>query len=437
MVDRTEALLPVGRATNEGSTAPATSSDQAQSRLEHGIANVHAKLTEVDDRLSRKLTTMCSTISEALSVGNGFRGGGAHGKSGYDLTPEQRVRKSDAELAGRAAAEADLRKQIADLEADVARLRARETQFREIILSSAGTQKVTDQDVTAAFSSPRQKAQQIAQSPIFDLTNISRLRMDNRKIPVHEEMERFYDLCRNLQKVDVHRRIKAKIFNILDTYIFSITCFGLKRSDTAGNKNTMWELEDGLVDFDAYLYNAKKGALNESVLADWRICTMQCIDQLKLPEEYSTFVAGKIRNFFFLLIPQQIKESEDEEYWLKLLELCQQAITLKRMMQLSKEGYAITYVKGKELFSKSDLLAEPMGVEDGRNADKTDVIAYMLFGGLSKPQSESRDGRKILEKAEVILKSKSPPALPVRRTGDMAGQQVSVFSNTSSLHRQD
>jgi len=149
-------------------------------------------------------------------------------------------------------------------------------------------------------------------------------------------------------------------------------------------------------------------AVNEGVIADWRICTLDCVELLKLPEEYSHFVARNMEIFFAPLISKRATESQRKEIWEKMVEVCQKSVKLKMMMQRSKEGYIVQSLDTKEssIYPHMEHFAESMGVESGMSADASDDIAYLLFGGLTKYAKHPGGERKTLVKAEVILKKR-------------------------------
>lgn len=158
------------------------------------------------------------------------------------------------------ATENKLRSELRDLEREMARLQKKEAYFREIILGSAGTQKITDHEIIQAFSDLRQEAQQLASSPVFDLKNIHKIAPDPRK----QKTRQFYAVCRDLRSRDVSNRLKAHIFTVLYQRILVRQVFGLKREDRGNEeKEHLWQMEEYLAHFEQYLMMDDKG------LFDW------------------------------------------------------------------------------------------------------------------------------------------------------------------------
>jgi hypothetical protein len=149
---------------------------------------------------------------------------------------------------------------------------------------------------------------------------------------------------------------------------------------------------------------------NDSEVASWRITTLDCITRLNMREDYGNYVANYMYEFFLPLIPQPASEELVKAMFQKLLELSQKCLALKSMMQRSKEGYAIEILEMKDRYSRIEQSAECMGIENGKSADASDDIAFLLFGILVKrTENMNPKEKKILVKGEVILKPKSKP----------------------------
>lgn len=142
-------------------------------------------------------------------------------------------------------------------------------------------------------------------------------------------------------------------------------------------------------------------------MADWKISTLQCIEAMKVREDYNKNVADTMYNFFEPLISKTATDPQKYGLWSKMANVCTKAIALKMVMQRSKEGYNIQTISLKEqpLYSSVTHCAESMGVEDGKTSDASDDIAYVLFGVLMKHPIDNARDSKVLVKAEVILKS--------------------------------
>jgi hypothetical protein len=334
---------------------------------------------------------------------------------------EERLQMASQELAASVAKEANLRNELLALKRDFARLEMKEVQFRDIIISNAATQQVTDQEVIQAFSELRQTVQQLAKNQAFDLAQTPLLVPPDAK----QSDKHFYKKIQGLPPKDVNSRVRMRIWEIVYSYILSQTVFGLKKArnyDIEGEDGNrfLWDIEEGLTDFEDYLKASKKGLVSTAtkihlltcllvsnrMIADWRVCTLQCIDLMELPGGYSSHVVNRMYSCFAPLISKNATKSLRDELGEKMLNVCTKAVALKMMMQHSKEGYNVQTVNLKEYPSYSNCrhFMESMGVEDGRASDASDDIAYVLFGVLMKYPMDTVGDNKVLLKAEVILK---------------------------------
>jgi len=132
---------------------------------------------------------------------------------------------------------------------------------------------------------------------------------------------------------------------------------------------------------------------------------VDCIDQLNLPEKYSLHVATRMHDFFAPLVSKNATNIQRKELKDKTIEVCEKAVKLKKRMQRSKEGYAVTIFETKgTLYSNVESFADSICVENGASSEASDEIAYILFGGLGKHAKSTGAEKKSLVKAEVVLK---------------------------------
>jgi hypothetical protein len=129
---------------------------------------------------------------------------------------------------------------------------------------------------------------------------------------------------------------------------------------------------------------------------------------MNMKEDISTFTAERIFKFFTPLISPKVTIREEEEFRAMILKLCQSAFALRMMMRRSKEGYrceGLVAEKTTRLVDCEDF-AEPQFVENGKQNEGSDEIAYCLFGALTKHPEYKVEGRKVLEKAHVVMRRK-------------------------------
>lgn len=160
------------------------------------------------------------------------------------------------EFEGLVRSETMLNQDMRNMRRDIAHLRNQNVQLRDVILKSAGTQKITDEEVVQAFRGLRQSVQQLASSSIFGLTAVTAHGPCPRLLYIRP----FYNVCRGLRGQDITHRVKAEIFASLHQLILSRTCFGLTRATffTEENEN-LWNMDESLLKFEQYLMADPKG----------------------------------------------------------------------------------------------------------------------------------------------------------------------------------
>lgn len=78
------------------------------------------------------------------------------------------------------------------------------------------------------------------------------------------------------------------------------------------------------------------------------------------------------------------------------------------MMRKSKDKYVVEKIgvdAGASL-SALESKADPVGVEGGKNSERSDEIAYTMFGALTKQPEGEGHAVKVLEKAQVVLRKR-------------------------------
>lgn len=149
--------------------------------------------------------------------------------------------------------------------------------------------------------------------------------------------------------------------------------------------------------------------VNSNLTAEWRISTLDGIQNLKIPDELCRDVAEEIDDHLSPLLHSKANRKEQDELFQKILEVCQQAYKLRMMMRKSKERYYCYLPNSKDSshLSKIKQFADSFDVEGGKAEDESDEVAYVLFGALMKDTRNLGGEVKVLEKASVILKRKS------------------------------
>jgi uncharacterized protein (UPF0335 family) len=338
-------------------------------------------------------------------------------------------------------------KELRHLQDEIVRMREKESALRTIILNKAGNQKVSDKEVKDMFLFLRQRVQIISSSGAFDVNRPLRFNLDDRR------QARFYDtkVWRNLSAGDRANRLKSHIFfklhfHILDAKLFGMTGFGITGYDV-GDRNKTYLVEPGFRRFESllldkkseYLWkpnsmsrsglssrprpvlylcpltesanNTKRLIVNSTMATEWRIQTIECIEQLGHQSQSASNAAEDIFEFFSPILSKGGGPRSEAELRTNLQELCETAYKLRMMMRKSKEGYRCVMPdiddSNKNLLSEYEHLAEELGVEGGKNNEGSNEIAYFLSAALVKQRGDLTDDKPmVLEKGYVILKRK-------------------------------
>ena len=148
--------------------------------------------------------------------------------------------------------------------------------------------------------------------------------------------------------------------------------------------------------------------VNEDLVADWRITTIECMSHVSAGAHMSRIMAQKMYDFFAPILAdvgqQGQREQGQRELLAKMTDMCHEAYELRMMMRRSRVRYACEFPPktAKPCFQDEyEGLVESISVEGGKNKEDSGEIAYSLFGGLFK---DTETGRKVLERAQVIMK---------------------------------
>jgi len=110
------------------------------------------------------------------------------------------------------------------LRAEMDKLRQKESTLRTIILDKAGTQKVSDQEITSKFTNLRRRIESIVRLPIYrvNLEPVLSRKVDDK------EVFAFFDekLWGGLNQDDRKKRVTSKIFQLINKRILDFRIFG-------------------------------------------------------------------------------------------------------------------------------------------------------------------------------------------------------------------
>jgi hypothetical protein len=339
---------------------------------------------------------------------------------------------------------AGVESQLRNSQDEVKKLREKEAMFRTIILDQAGVQKVSDDEILQGFLKLRQDIQKISRNSCF-LVEASNIILSAQQM-AEPFLESLYspEAWGKLSVGDRRLRMHAVIFHELFVSILGSDCFGLEESKDKAHegKPRKGPIEPGLRRFERLLQerggkhsdilplfslcnrapfpssplaslvplsrdhttNNAGCIVSDSVISDWRIATINCVELSGFEEATSTLTTADI---FFILEPilsKNVGAMEEDALRSSILGLCKDAFKIRMMMRKSKDKYVVETIKPGTKILESE--AEPVAVEGDKNSEGSDEIVYTMFGALSKHPQDKDQPVKILEKAQVVLRRK-------------------------------
>ena len=148
--------------------------------------------------------------------------------------------------------------------------------------------------------------------------------------------------------------------------------------------------------------------VSNNLISDWRISTIKCAELSGIEERDSTSASNYIYAILAPLLSKQTRPSDEDALRAGILELCKDAFKLRMLMRKSKNRYLVQTIDPHMtvLHSACESTTCPVWVEGGNNSEKSDEIAYVVFGALVKQPQTADQPEKVLEKAQVVLKRK-------------------------------
>lgn len=145
------------------------------------------------------------------------------------------------------------------------------------------------------------------------------------------------------------------------------------------------------------------------MLVNWRLATLECVEALDVQERQSEYVAEELLNFLAPIIDKHVQPQEEKQLRERVLGLCRDAFKLTIMMRKSREEYRCEAKKDRmqRPAAGRDSWVDAQAVDEGKNSEYGDNIAYVLFGALTKHPAYRGESELVLVKAEVVLEKKS------------------------------
>ncbi|KEY71212.1 hypothetical protein S7711_10563 [Stachybotrys chartarum IBT 7711] len=328
---------------------------------------------------------------------------------------EERIRQLELEKQNYAQQLAHAQEKLHHKLEDLKILEEKEFKFRNIILDKAGTQKIGDSEVITAFVNVRQRAQGIIQSTCFHnfVVDKSLLPSGNGR---SDTVMRFYRTLDGLtKKKDRLLRGRSIIFRLLLNNILDENCFGIYGINLHGQPPI--QPSPGSVGVEAYLGDfenlLKDSGVPSPTIVDWRIETLRCIGMIYAGQDGRVMQTAEcIYDCLLPMIHSNVSRGQLDVLKDDIRQLCEDTFHLRMMMRQSKEDYSVwRHSRSRDSpeakLSNITQYAEEYDVEDGKGNDRSDHVAYTLFGGLVKYPEYRGEGVVVLEKAQIVLKRES------------------------------
>ncbi|KAI3395587.1 hypothetical protein diail_1099, partial [Diaporthe ilicicola] len=146
-----------------------------------------------------------------------------------------------------------------------------------------------------------------------------------------------------------------------------------------------------------------------SLLVNWRIATLECVEALHVEERRSEYVAEELFIHLEPILDKQALLQAEKSVRAQALKLCKDAFKLVIMMRKSREEYRCEAIKdlGQRPVAAYESWCEPQAVDGGLNSERGENIAYVLFGALCKDPAYRGESEKVLVKADVVVEKKT------------------------------
>ena len=143
------------------------------------------------------------------------------------------------------------------------------------------------------------------------------------------------------------------------------------------------------------------------IITEWRIATLRSIEAMRLPESVSTNVAEMIMQRISPFVPSLAAPRVKTVIRPAVEKLSKDAIALVMQMRKSRDRYAVECVPPRTVLDDYRTLADDMDTEGKELDGGIEEVAYTLFGALTKYTEAAPTKRVILEKSQVVVRTKA------------------------------
>ncbi|QPG97247.1 hypothetical protein C2857_006026 [Epichloe festucae Fl1] len=286
----------------------------------------------------------------------------------------------------------ELEAQLHTLQDANKKLKASEGKLRKVILGSKEVYQTLDSDMVQLFGLLYQALQVVAHSRIFNYNAPT----DSSVIPTESESANFSRAWTCKNKTARRFMVQEQLSYWIHVHVLSVDTFGLGQMLMTNSRCPLNYYESKLQDLEAFLRNE---AVSDEALTDWRLATMACTQQVQAPPGVET----SLSNFICATLKPALKtgcaDGQVQSLRKDVARMCRVAYELRLLMRRSKDDYwCDVYSRGTRVeLDDVDIHA----VEHG--SEPSALVAYTLFGALSKHAKHRGEEPVVLEKARVVV----------------------------------
>jgi len=296
------------------------------------------------------------------------------------------------------------RKRRDDLEERCKQLEKNAEILRTIILKEGLTEKTDDRTLVRTFTSLRQQTQSLAANSILNIEQPRRLPPNQDNSILHSFMMKWRSLLqRPLDHHELVNRLRCEIFAVLYEEVLSRPIFGVRvpRRPQEGDMDHLGEvvlqrLEDHMV----------RTNVDPMIITEWRIATLRTIEAMRLREVVRVNVAEMIMQRISPFVQSLAAPRVKGIIRPAVDKLSKDAVSLVLQMRKSRDHYVVECVPPQTIFDDYRKLADDMDTEGREIEDGIEEVAYTLFGALTKYTEAAPTKRVILEKSQVVIRTR-------------------------------
>ncbi|KAH7158429.1 hypothetical protein DER46DRAFT_685547 [Fusarium sp. MPI-SDFR-AT-0072] len=378
--------------TSRGETISRSTDTQSGSSFAREVQIECDHLSEQIARLPAIVRERLSQTEESLSDGQGH----SYAKPDYIAQLQQ----ADFEIQRKEATIQQLTAELDSYKLEVQKLRAKEQSLRDFMHESDSYPEVSEHEVVSAFVGLRQKVQKLVSSRMYRIEG-KQLFTGSKAFTVSKDLS---SLWKKATQANRKLILRSLVYQRLANEILAYEFFGIvepKLEDGVVSSKTE-NVVTGLSHFERFLV---KNDVSNDIVTKWRLSTMKSIEAIGMAKgPFGKVLAEQMYDDFAPFIVDEATREDKARLLEGFMELCDEAYALRLLMRKSKNNYqcrSLTLgipVEGNDRWA--DVFGELEGTQSGRN-----TVVLTLFGVLVAQTGNSRNDIRILEKAQIIVRS--------------------------------